>query len=129
MVDKEMIISKWRYAYYSILLLSLCIIPIMTFLSYLSLDEIINTSWNGEYLADIMDFPLLSSWFVNIGSVNIVFIGSIAEVIIILFYFLHHKAIATIAAGIVFSVCTLLMSIAQFASMVALIKAYSLTLG
>ena len=75
--------NQWSRAYYSILGLSLFLIPVTTYLACLSLDTVILNTWNGDTLSDVLTLPALTAWYVVVGTTVLVYIAASRGLIIL----------------------------------------------
>ena len=109
--------GQWTRAYYTILVLSAFLIPIMTFLAHVATSQITEVTHNGTPISDMIALPTLTAWYASIGTKGLVIIGAFSGLIIIALALIRHSIFSVVFSGISLIFSILFMAIAQSAAL------------
>jgi hypothetical protein len=113
--------KNWSRAYYSILVLSIILIPISTLLGYLSLDTI-NVSVNGEPIFGSIELPALTAFYAGITTGGLILISTIIEAVIFLQFFFRQHILSVIVSTLTIIIGIVFMSFCQLSILLPFFK-------
>lgn len=113
--------KNWSRAYYSLLVLSIILIPVSTCLSYASLN-IINFTANGKPFFDCIDLPLLTQFYAGLNTQGIIQFATIVEAIIVLLYFVRKYLLSVIISALGVIICITFMLLCQLSIVLPFLK-------
>lgn len=113
--------KNWSQVYYTLLVISIILVPVSTSLGYASLN-IINFTVNGKPFFNCVDLPLLTQFFADINTQGIIQFAAIIEAIIVLQFFFRKYLLSVIISALGFIICMTFMSICQLSIVLPFLK-------
>lgn len=111
----------WSRAYYTILVISIILVPVSTFLGYASLN-IINFTVNGKPYFNCIDLPALTQVYADINTQGLVLFATIIEAIIVLQFFFRKHLLSVIISAFGFIICMIFMALCQLSIILPYLK-------
>lgn len=113
--------KNWSRAYYSILVLSIVLVPVSTWFGYASLN-IISFTVNGKPFFNCIDLPALTQFYADITMNGIILFAAIIEAIIVLLFFSRKYLLSVVISALGIIICIIFMFICQLSIVILFLK-------
>ena len=109
--------AQWSRTYYSILVLSVLLIPVITILANFALGTL-DATINGVPIFERMKLPELTRFYFSVvGAGRLVLIAVVAEFIIIALWLFRQSILSVLFSGMSLTLCILFMVLAQISAL------------